>query len=148
MIEQAPIVDDQKPDETPQPETADVGTDLKGTGGPDMGIPRAGGNGSIKGSTGALRGQFDWYAAQVQLTVSEALRRNPATRNASFRLDVRVWPDLTGRITKARLAGSTGDPAVDAAIEQEVLPGLQLQSAPPAEMHLPIVMRFTARRPN
>jgi hypothetical protein len=53
-----------------------------------------------------------------------------------------------GRIARAELAGSTGDPAVDAAIKNQVLTGLQLQEAPPSGMPLPIVMRITERRPN
>ncbi len=148
MVEQTPIVDEPPPDDTPAPQQA-VATSIIGNGPPDgFGVGAANGSGTRLGGTAAPRSQFGWYAAQVQATISEALRKNPATRNASFRLDVRVWPDLTGRITSAKLASSTGDSAVDATIEREILTGLQLQQPPPADMKLPIVMRFTARRPN
>jgi protein TonB len=60
-------------------------------------------------------------------------------------LQVRVWPDSGGRITRAQLVGSSGNPAVDQAIKNQVLTGLQLQ-APPADMPVPIVLRLTARK--
>ena len=80
--------------------------------------------------------------------MSEALRRNPRTRGAKLRIEVRIWPDATGRITRAQLSGSSGDPAVDAAIRDEVLTGLQLPEPPPQGMPSPIVLRVIAQRPN
>ena len=103
-----------------------------------------GGNGD--GGGGGTR--WGWYAGQVQARVADALRKNPHTRSASLRVEVRIWPDTTGRIARVQLVGSTGEPAVDAAIKEEVLTGLQLQEPPPADMPLPIVMRIIARRPN
>ena len=105
-----------------------------------------GGNGNGAGGAGGSR--WGWYAGQVQVRVEDALRKNPHTRSAAFRVDVRIWPDTTGRITRVQLAGSTGHPVVDAAIKEEVLTGLQLEEPPPADMPLPIVIRLTARRPN
>ncbi|MEI6862281.1 MAG: TonB C-terminal domain-containing protein, partial [Verrucomicrobiota bacterium] len=127
---------------------AGVSTAIKGEGGPDFGVRQASGSGTSIGSVAKPRSPFGWYAAQVQATISDALRKNSLTRNASFRLDVRVWADVAGRVTRATLVGTTGDPKVDAAIAREILPGLQLQSPPPADMPQPMVMRFTARRPN
>lgn len=60
---------------------------------------------------------------------------------------VRIWPDSTGRITKVRIAGSTGDPALDAAIQDEILPGVQMADPPPADLPLPIIMKISAQRP-
>ena len=62
-------------------------------------------------------------------------------------LQVRVWPDANGRITRAQLVGSSGNSAVDQAIKNQVLSGLQLPQAPPADMPTPIVLRITARKP-
>lgn len=78
----------------------------------------------------------------------EALGKNRRTRSASLSVKVRIWADATGRITRASLSGSTGDPATDKAIENEILTGLQLQEPPPDDMPMPIVMRITAKRPN
>jgi hypothetical protein len=84
----------------------------------------------------------------VQNKISDALRSHSKTKKASMRLEVRVWPDSTGRITKASLAGTTGDSAMDSAIKNEILTGMQLQEPPPPDMPRPIVLRVTAKRPN
>jgi TonB family protein len=63
-----------------------------------------------------------------------------------MKVQVRIWADSTGRVTRAKLDGTTGDPKLDDAL-QKVLTNIQLQEPPPAGMPAPIVMRLTARRP-
>ena len=79
--------------------------------------------------------------------MSEALRQNALTRTAIFNIKVRIWADLTGRITRAKLVESTGDPAVDQVIKTGVLIGRQLPDTPDG-MRMPIELHFTARRAN
>jgi len=161
MVEQKQImVPETKPeqprkqDEAPKPQNkapGPIGLNAKGEGaGDSFGlVGRPGGNGLLGDGDGSGGGtRWGWYAGEVQATVEKALRDNPHTRAASLRVEVKIWPDKTGRITRVELDGSTGDPVVDAAVKNEVLNGLQLQEAPPADMPLPIVMRMTARRPN
>lgn len=151
MISQTPVAEDeQKPEETPAPAAPVLGTNIEGTGGPDaFGLSGGGGSGGgtriARHSSGS---RWGWYAASVQRSIGEALRRNDVTRTASFTLEVRIWADLTGRVSRAQLAGSTGDPRVDAAIRDDVLSGLRLAEAPPRDMPLPIVLRLSARRPD
>ena len=151
MVEQMPVdANEAKPEESAPAPSADLGTSITGPGGADgFGLGGNRGTGALDGS--ATRGsgsKWGWYAAQVQVTISDALRKNVRTREASFRLEVRVWPDITGRIGRAQLVGSSGDAAVDAAIRSDVLTGLQLSEPPPFGMPLPIVLRLTARRTN
>jgi protein TonB len=92
--------------------------------------------------------KWGWYASQVQTRISEELRKNPRTRKADGRFEVRIWIDpATGRVTRARLGSSTGDTGLDSGIA-EALQGAQLQQPPPEGMPMPIVLRVTARRPN
>lgn len=151
MISQTPVADDeQKPEEAPAPAAPDVGTNITGTGGPDA-FGLSGGGVSGGGTKIARRSsgsRWGWYAASVQRSIGEALRRNAVTRGASFTLEVRIWADLTGRIARAQLAGTTGDAKVDAAVRDDVLTGLRLTEAPPRDMPLPIVLRLSAQRPN
>ena len=155
MIDQTPVpVDEPKPVE-PQPADdppADLGTNIKGDGPADgFGLS---GNKGIGGGTGrglggngtAASSRWGWYAAKVQSSIGEALRRNPLTREAVLNHKVRVWPDNTGRIARAKLESSTGDAAMDAAITS-ALTGVQLAEAPPAGMPAPILLRLSARRP-
>ena len=74
----------------------------------------------------------------------------PRRKDASFHVKVRVWFDTTGRITRSKLSSSTGDPAVDSAIKDEVLAGLQLPPPPQGMPTRPIVMKLqrSATRPN
>ncbi|MEO8350649.1 MAG: TonB C-terminal domain-containing protein [Chthoniobacteraceae bacterium] len=150
MIEQAPIDEpEDKPQDDPPP-APDLSTGLQGDGPPDgFGLSGRGGAGSGFGGSGRRGGsKWGWYAGQVQSKIQEAMRNNRRTRNANLRIEVRIWAEQTGRINRAQLSGSTGDPAIDAALRNEVLSGLQLQEPPPKGMPMPIVLRITARRPN
>jgi outer membrane biosynthesis protein TonB len=60
---------------------------------------------------------------------------------------IKIWSDLTGRITRVRLADSTGDVAVDEAIRTDALLGHQLPDIPEG-MRMPIELRLNLRRPN
>lgn len=154
MVEQTPVNEPEpKPDE-PKPADeppAALSTNVQGDGPPDgFGLSGAGGggNGSGRGLGGSGRAasRWGWYAAKVQTSIGEALRRNPKTRDAVLSEKIRVWPDATGRISRAKLAASTGDPALDAAITS-ALTGVQLPEPPPADMPSPILLRLSARRP-
>ena len=141
--------DDEKPDESPQPSGPSITTSIMGNG-PDafgVGASRRGGDQLTDGGSRGQRSRFGWYAAQVQNTIQGALGRNGLTNKAKFENEVRIWADITGRITRVKLKGTTGDSAVDQAIN-EVLSGLLLQQPPPADMKMPIVMKLSAHRPN
>jgi len=60
-----------------------------------------GGNGEGGGGGGGTR--WGWYAGQVQARVEDALRKNPHPRSAAFRVEIRIWPDTTGRIIRVQL---------------------------------------------
>ncbi len=147
MVEQQTFEREEKPQEEPPkpPDQPPIGTNIKGDGRADS-FGLSGSTGDGFSSSGTVGTRFGWYAGQVQSKVEEALRNNRKTRSAEMTVQVRIWPDTTGRITRAQLAGSTGDPSVDAALKSEVLTGLQLREPPPAEMPMPIVLRLTVRR--
>ena len=144
---------EDKPVAKPEPvkapdDPAPLGTNIKGDG-PGSGLANGpGGSGNTLGTGPGGKGgsRFGWYAGQVQAKIAEALRNNPKTKSATMRIEVRIWPDSTGRITRAQLAGSTGDAGLDSAIQNNILTGLQLQEPPPSGMHFPIVLRLTATR--
>jgi len=150
MMEQSPVdAQDVKPEAAPDAAPA-IGTNVSGNGPPDgFGLGKNTG-GTIGGSRGGGKSgsRFGWYATQVIKSISEALGRNPRTRNASFNIKVKIWADAGGRITRAKLMELTGVPEVDEAIRDGILTGHQLQEPPPDGMPMPIVMRLSARRPN
>lgn len=151
MIEQAPVDNEPKPAATPdEPPPASIGTNIAGGGPPDaFGLSGAGRSGIGGAGTGRQqqRSRWGWYASQVQSRVQEAVRTNKATRAANLRADVKIWADSTGRVTRAAIASSTGNSALDAALRDQVLTGMRLSEAPPEGMPMPITLRVTARRP-
>lgn len=132
----------------PEPIKEALGTGVKGPGGGIAGLSTAGSGGGF-GGPGGDGGGSKWgaFAYQVQNRVVGALRNNSHTNKATLKIRVRIWPDASGRVVRAKLDASTGDPKLDAAIQNEVLTGLQLDQPPPAGMPLPIVIRLTGHRP-
>ena len=148
MKEEEMIKQEEDKEEEPDPTPAIV-TALKGPANGGLQIAQQKGRGFFDKRPDNGKTKWGWYAAQVQTSITDALRKNPRTRKANVRIDMRIWADpATGRVTRATLGSSTGDSALDAAIRDQVLTGLQLQQPPPEGMPMPIVMRVTARRPN
>jgi TonB family protein len=145
---EAKMIAEEKQDEAPPDPGPQISTTIKGPG-PSSGIVlgNSGGPAVVRPRIDQERARWSAYARQVQARISQVLRENPRTRMGSFRVDVRIWADPVGRVTRAALAGSTGDAATDEAITNQVLMNRQLPEAPPQGMPMPIVMRFTAQRP-
>ncbi len=80
--------------------------------------------------------------------IQSALESNPKTRRAAMQVQIRLWADSTGRISRIQLVSSTGDAEVDAAIRNDVFNGMMLREPPPKDMPMPVVTRVTARRPS
>jgi TonB family protein len=140
-----------EPEPQAAPEPAPMGTNLEGNGPDAFGLAKGGGSGMI-GGTGTGKGgkgsKFGGYASQVQGSIVQALRNHKKTKSAALNVTARIWLDATGRVTRATISGSSGDPATDAALRNEILTGLQMQAPPPEGMPMPIVMRLKATRPN
>ena len=150
MVEQPPVNKPEvKPKDTPKaPDHPPSPPGPVASGPPsDFGLAGSGGGGGL-GDGGGGGSKYGWYAAEVQQAIADALRKNAKTHAAALHLKVRVWSDVSGRITRAALSGTSGDPAVDDAIQNQVLVGLSLPEAPPADMPMPIVLRVSALRPN
>jgi periplasmic protein TonB len=139
-----PMIKEEQPQEAPKNEPLSTG--IKGDGPDSFGLSNKPGGGTF-GPDSAKGTKWRSYATQVQTRIQQALQQNRKTRSASMSVQVRVWPDPSGRIKRAQLAGSTGDALLDAAIRDEVLTGLQLDQPPPPDMPAPITLRVAARRP-
>lgn len=145
--QQQTFIPEDKPIEQPPPDEPPVGTNIKGDGSNDsFGLGNKPGNSRLGGNNGN-GSRYGAYASGVQSRIEEAMRGNRKTRGANLSLKVRIWPDSAGRVSRAKLASSSGDASLDAAIENEVLNGLQLREPPPPGMPTPILLRLVARRP-
>jgi TonB family protein len=128
-----------------------MGSNIQGDGPPDgFGLVGKGGGGMIGGRGkvgGGNASRFGWYAGRVQNSISAAIRNHQLTRSSRMSIKARIWVDRTGRVTRATIEGSSGDPAIDRALQSEILSGVQLPDPPPEDMPMPIVMRINASRP-
>ncbi len=106
-----------------------------------------GGRGLLGGGGGG-GSRWGWYVSIVQQQIETALRGNAKTRNAVMQMQVRFWADSSGRVTRVQIVSSGGSPEVDAAIRDEVLPGIVLREPPPKDMPMPMVAKLSARRPS
>jgi periplasmic protein TonB len=114
--------------------------DLFNLGGHPGGNPYGGGGGG--GS------RWGWYSSIVSTQVEAALLANPKTRRLAVQIQVRLWADSSGHVSRVQLTPSTGDAELDTVIRNEVLGNLTLREAPPKDMPMPVVTRVTARRPS
>lgn len=148
MVELDPDASDEpEPTDAPPPEAV---TGLTGDGPPDpFGLTTA----APTGLGGARRGgttdpRWVRFSQVVQSNITEAIRRDPRMRSVSLNLEVRIWADEGGRVTRAHIANRGMNPTAEEILEREILYGLRLASPPPDDMPMPVVMRINARRPN
>lgn len=153
MVEAETVVEDTPPEESPAPEEppAELTTNLAGGNGNDFGLKQGSGRGNFSSggrqTIGAAGSKWGSYNAGLARTIEAALKRHPATRNASFGgTRTALWLDSTGRIERAKLLESTRLPSVDSVLTSEILPGLIYQPQPEG-MPSPIVIRISARKP-
>ena len=128
-----------------------LGTGIKGDGGADgFGLgtgPGGGGGGTRLGGSGGGGTRWAGYSGTVKKRLSDAIGTDARTRFADGRVELGIWFDAGGRITRVALRKSTLTPEVEAALKGTVLVGLQIQP-PPSDMPQPIWLRTTLRRPN
>jgi periplasmic protein TonB len=144
-------VEEPLPQDVPEPEAADeappgeqLGLDTEGVAGGDaFGLAaRRGGSDIIGGGGGAA---FAWYTSMIKDGILDALSQDDRVRTGNYRLTVRVWLAPDGRVERIALADSTGDPQLDAAIEQVLARVRRLREAPPLEMPQPVTLRIVSR---
>ena len=155
MVEQTPLKQ-EIPDEKPMEQPKDAPPDEPMDAPPTSIESNTAGPGDIRGGRGGLIGggggtggssRWGWYASIVQTQIEAALRANEKTRHAVLQIQVRLWPDSTGRINRVQLVSSSGNGELDAVIRDQILGGMTLREPPPKDMPLPIITRVTARAP-
>ena len=105
------------------------------------------GGSGFGGGGGGHGSKFGFYAGQVKGRLLDALRENKKTRSAVMDVQVRVWLDESGHVSKVALSKSTGNPSLDEALKTEVFNEISMGEPPPQGMPMPIVMHFSAKRP-
>lgn len=147
-----------EPEPTPEPKAADepppaqnLGVDADGSGaGDSFGLEgRKGGRdittiGETGNGTGG-RAKFAFFTNMVQAHLQEELSRNKKLRSADYKAIVRIWFTASGKVDRAELVGSTGNPEVDSTLTTALAEISPLSSAPPSDMPQPMKLRLTSR---
>ncbi len=109
------------------------------------GLLSGGGLGDGIGEGQGSGGRYGWYYTRIAAEIEEAFRRQKKMIAASTRVELRIWADEAGRISRVQLVKSTGNPEMDQAIQSVV--GLKLREPPPRDIPMPMIARLTVRRP-
>ncbi|WP_133650263.1 TonB family protein [Paraburkholderia flava] len=142
-----------KPADTPKPSDnqpkqmtmnapAQAGTDNFGIG--------AGDGSGMAGSGGGGRFGNTSYARYIGSLVQQAVERDKNVQDAGgsrFEMNVNVWMEPSGRITRAEVAKSTGDAKLDAAVVAAVLAMGKVDEVPPPNAVYPALVKLHGRAP-
>jgi outer membrane biosynthesis protein TonB len=102
------------------------------------------GSGDGAGIGGGTGNRFAWYYSRVATDIEAAFRKVKKLSSASARVELRVWCDAEGRVSRLQLLNSTGDPGWDEAIQSVV--GTRVMRPPSADIPMPMILRLTAKR--
>ncbi|WP_240342729.1 energy transducer TonB [Alloalcanivorax xenomutans] len=142
-------VEEPTPEEPPSPSddlSEAMQIDGEAQAGADAFNIGAGSGGGMAGSgTGrvgnATYGQYLSYAFQ------RALREEPSIRHLSYRIQINLWLNEAGQITRVQLLNSSGDPDTDDKVIAAVRAIPALDQKPPKSMTLPVKVALQGRRP-
>jgi TonB family protein len=141
--EQKPI-ERPKPVETPQPDApkpltiagdAQAGTDAFNIGAGD-------GSGSLGNGTGFGEATYTRY---MQSALQDAIERDDRVSQLVFTAELLVWIDEHGRLSRARVLRSAGNPVIDQALVA-ASEGLVLEQSPPSTLRFPQRVRMSGRK--
>jgi protein TonB len=143
-------VDDIKePEQTPDtpsdqpPAGTLLGLDSEGVAGGDgFGLAARRGGRDLLASGGD---RFAWYAGMLKQDLLTLLGENRDIRARSYSVNVRLWLDGKGAVTRVALASSTGDRALDQQLST-LLAGMdRVAEAPPDGLPQPVQIRIVSR---
>jgi protein TonB len=91
------------------------------------------------------RGAFAFFSNALQRHIQDELARNKKLKRNDYRVTVRVWIGADGVISRAELAGSSGNADTDDALRAALTELRPLRTTVPADLPQPIKLRITNR---
>lgn len=143
MPEPEPLPDlADAPDEAPPGEQ--LGLDADGVAGSDgFGlVANRGGRGIIGSGNGSA---FRYYARQLQDELVSQLSSEKDIRKKRYSVDIKLWLDPDGSISRVALSTTTGDAELDDRLADALGRLEAMASSPPAGMPQPIRLRIVSR---
>jgi hypothetical protein len=131
----------QQPVDAPRPITingpAQAGTDAFNVG--------AGSGGGSMGSGGGF-GEAN-YGRYLGSVLQQAIQNDERVNRQVFSADMAVWVDPTGRVTRAKVLKTSGDPKLDMDLVAALEGMPALDESPPSTLLFPQRVRIDGRRP-
>lgn len=138
--EKAPVPADDLAKPMQMDADAQAGTDgfniSAGSGG---GMSGSGGGGGVGNAT---------YGQYLSHAFARILSENEALRLLSYRLEVNLWLNEAGQVTRVELIKSSGNDDTDAKVIAALRGVPALEHKPPKSLSLPVRMSLQGRRPN
>jgi protein TonB len=137
--------------EQPTPETPSdepppgdqLGLDAEGgAGGDSFGLVGHKGGRDLLASGGD---RFAWYAGVLKDDLLSFLSDHPDIRQRAYSVNIRLWLDGKGAVTRVALSSSTGDNALDRELQKLLGSMEKVAEAPPADMPQPVQIRLVSR---
>lgn len=140
----APKPTDNQPKQMTMNAPAQAGTDSFNIGAGDgSGMAGSGGGGGFGGTA------YAHYIGNLLQQATENSRRvQDAGGGARFNIDLNIWMEPSGRITKVTVAQSTGDPKLDDAVVAALEALGKVDEPPPPSTQYPRLVKLHGRQPN
>lgn len=107
----------------------------------------AGSGGGMSGSGGAGRIGNATYGQYLGYALQKLVRENDSTGYLAYQLDVDIWIDPQGRVTRAEIRRSSGNTEIDGKVAG-VLRSAVLTQRPTTTTTMPVKIRLNSRRPS
>jgi protein TonB len=127
-----------------QPPAGDLlGLDSDGVAGGDgFGLAARRGGRDLLASGGD---RFGWYAGMLKQDLLSLLGEERDFRLRAYSVNVRLWLDAHGGVTRVDLASSTGDRDLDKRLRERLSGMERVAQAPPDDLPQPIQLRIVSR---
>jgi periplasmic protein TonB len=127
-----------------QPPAGDLlGLDSEGVAGGDgFGLAARRGGRDLLASGGD---RFAWYSGMLKQDLLTLLGDNRDIRARAYSVNVRLWLDAKGAVTRVALASSTGDHDVDRRLNDLLASMERVAEAPPEGLPQPVQIRIVSR---
>lgn len=149
-VDEKPMDQPQKPVDSPKPmndvaKQITMNTDAQ-AGGDAFNIGAGSGGGMVGsgGGTGTGTGSYDQY---LGFAIQQAIQRDERTSHLVFEVRANIWLDAEGKLTRAELAGSSGNTRTDDALLEVLRAMPRIDVAPPSSLSYPVRVVIRGKRP-
>ncbi|NII05790.1 TonB family protein [Luteibacter anthropi] len=149
-VEEKPTEVPQKPVDAPKPSNdvakqVTINSDAQaGSDAFNIGAGSGGGMVGSGGGTGTGTGSYDQYLGYA---IQQAIQRDDRVNRLVFDVRADIWLDADGKLTRAELAGSSGNTRTDEALLEALRSMPRIDVAPPSSLRFPLRVSIRGKRP-